>query len=778
MSDTKRLSHLMTIQSGSVSSGRLITSCRTWLEVGDVMSKNVATASPDAAVVSAAKLMSDKKISSLVIMDKGDVAGILTETDVLRRVVRNGKNFYQTKLGQIMSYPVETVPTDLSVLDASEIMGQRRVKRLPVLEKETLAGIVTQTDLVRALTSYGMWRDVSEVMSQDVAVVQKTSSVAEAAEVMTSQEISCIVVLDGDEAAGVLTEKDLLGRVVALHKDPASVTTEQVMSFPITSIPSSYSVFSASKIMEEMNIRRLIVMKDKNLCGIVTQTDIFMAVRSKLQTEEQRHFMLLEGSKDNIYTANPDGLITYVNPAFMELLEVSDPAELVGRPFLPERFWLNPEEKQRFLQELKKGFVESRELSLKTFNGRTIYVVVFGSLTKDIHGGISGSQGIVYDITPKKEVVALRKAEEQLRQSREKIKEAFQTRELILEEMPVGMVVVGRDKKIRKVNKTALTMMGCSSSEQLVGNVCHKKICPMAVNECPVLDLGQSVDNSERTLLHSSGEEIPILKTVLPISLAGEEVLLEAFVDITERRQAEQALERLNENLESAVWELTRANKELQEFAYIAAHDLKTPLRAIGTLADWISKDYADKFDEPGKEQVRLLVAKAKQMTALIDDVLQYSRAGQSLQTREQVDLNEVLTRVIAEVAPPENIEITFEDKLPSMRCKKTHVVQILQNLLGNAIKYMDKPSGQIKVGCLEQEDCWKFSVADNGPGIDKKYSDKIFKIFQTLAPRDGVESTGIGLSIVKKLVELNKGRVWVESEVGKGSTFFFTLPK
>ncbi|UCC99033.1 MAG: CBS domain-containing protein [Phycisphaerales bacterium] len=778
MSDTELLSHLMAIQSGRVPSGRLITSCRTWLEVGDVMSKNVATASPGAAVVSAAKLMSDRKISSLVIMDKGDVAGILTETDVLRRVVRNGKNFYQTKLGQIMSYPVETVPTDLSVLNASEIMGQKRVKRLPALEKETLAGIVTQTDLVRALTSYGMWRDVSEIMSQDVAVVQKTSSVAEAAEVMTSQEISCIVVLDGEEVTGVLTEKDLLGRVVALHKDPASVTTEQVMSSPVTSIPSSHSVFSAGKTMEEMNVRRLIVTKDKRLCGIVTQTDIFMAVRSKLQIEEQKHFMLLEESKDGVYTANLDGLITYVNPAFVELLEVPDPAELIGRPFLPERFWLNPEEKQRFLRELKKGFIESKELSLKTFNGRTIYVVVFCSLTKDIHGGISGSQGIVYDITPRKEVVALRKAEEQLRQSREEIEEAFQTRELLLEEMPVGMIVVGRDKKIRRANKTALRMMGCSLSEQLVGTTCHRRICPAEANECPVLDLGQSVDNSERTLLHSNGEEIPILKTVLPVSLAGEEVLLEAFVDITERRQAEQALERLNEDLESAVWELTRANKELQEFAYIAAHDLKTPLRGIGTLADWISKDYADKFDEPGKEQVRLLVAKAKQMTALIDDILQYSRVGQSLQAREQVDLNEVLTQIIAEVAPPENIEITVEDKLPSMRCKRTHVVQILQNLLGNAVKYMDKPRGQVKVGCVEQEDYWKFSVADNGPGINKNYFDKIFKIFQTLAPRDGVESTGIGLSIVKKLVELNKGRVWVESEVGKGSTFFFTLPK
>jgi signal transduction histidine kinase len=129
-------------------------------------------------------------------------------------------------------------------------------------------------------------------------------------------------------------------------------------------------------------------------------------------------------------------------------------------------------------------------------------------------------------------------------------------------------------------------------------------------------------------------------------------------------------------------------------------------------------------------------------------------------------------------IAPPENIEITVEDKLPVLMCEKTQIVQIFQNLINNAIKYMDKPIGQIKVNCTEEDYFWKFGVTDNGPGIHHRHTEKIFKIFQTLSPRDGIESTGIGLSIVKKLVELNNGRVWVESDVGQGSTFFFTLPK
>ena len=251
-----------------------------------------------------------------------------------------------------------------------------------------------------------------------------------------------------------------------------------------------------------------------------------------------------------------------------------------------------------------------------------------------------------------------------------------------------------------------------------------------------------------------------------------------ACVDITERKETQKNLEKLNRELESSVRELSRANRQLEEFAYIAAHDLKRPLRGIGTLADWLIRDYADKFDDAGKEQVKLLTIRAKQMSVLIDSIQQYSMLGQSNQKKQQVDLNEVLLEVISTVAPPENIEITVESKLPVLTCERTQIVQILQNLLNNAIKYMDKPVGQIKVNCAEEDYFWKFSVTDNGPGIHERHTEKIFKIFQTLSPRNGVESTGIGLSIVKKLVELNNGKVWVESDVGRGSTFFFTLPK
>ena len=277
---------------------------------------------------------------------------------------------------------------------------------------------------------------------------------------------------------------------------------------------------------------------------------------------------------------------------------------------------------------------------------------------------------------------------------------------------------------------------------------------------------------------HSKGHIFPI-ELSLSVGIVDEKRVVIAIArDITERKKAEHTLEELNTALETTNLELIRTNKELEEFAYITAHDLKTPLRAIGTLADWLSVDYADKFDEQGKENVRLLVAKAKQMSSLIDDILRYSGAGHNPQKSRKVDLHQVVSDIIHDIAPPKHIDITTENELPKLVCKKTHIKQIFQNLLSNAVKYMDKSEGHIKIGCVELEDTWRFSVADNGSGIEKKYFDKIFKIFQTLSPREGLDSTGIGLSIVKKLVELNKGSVWVESEVDKGSTFFFTLPK
>ena len=247
--------------------------------------------------------------------------------------------------------------------------------------------------------------------------------------------------------------------------------------------------------------------------------------------------------------------------------------------------------------------------------------------------------------------------------------------------------------------------------------------------------------------------------------------------EVAERKKAEAALEEANKNLEATVRELSRSNRELQDFAHITAHDLKAPLRAIGTLAEWIAESYVEKFDAEGKEQISLLIGRAQRMSKLIDGILRYSEVTRTHQKAEKVNLNSLVTDIIRGIDLPDNIEIIIENQLPTLKYEQTRMIQIFQNLMTNAVKYMDKPEGHIEINCTEQNGFWKFSVADNGPGIDEKYYKKIFKIFQTLSPRDEVESTGIGLPLVKKIIENYGGEIWVESKVGIGSIFFFTLP-
>jgi signal transduction histidine kinase len=241
----------------------------------------------------------------------------------------------------------------------------------------------------------------------------------------------------------------------------------------------------------------------------------------------------------------------------------------------------------------------------------------------------------------------------------------------------------------------------------------------------------------------------------------GNEILSK---EIIERKRVEQKLENINQ--------------ELKNFAYVVSHDLKAPLRGIKNLADWISTDYADKLGDEGKEQINLLMNRVDRMHDLIDGILQYSRVGRIEEEKVIVDLNDLVSEIIDLLTPPENITITVENDLPAIKCSRTRIMQVFQNLMSNSIKYMDKPQGWIKIGSIEENGFWKFSVADNGRGIEEKYFEKIFQLFQTVAPIDKSESTGIGLTITNKIVQMYGGKIWVQSKIGEGSTFFFTLPK
>jgi len=759
--------------------------------------------------------------------------------------------------------------------------------------------------------------------------------------IMASRNISCLVALENRTLVGIFTERDLLNRVIAEERDPAQTSLTDVMSSPVVSVPPDYSVLSARRLLERIGIRRLVVMDDETLCGIVTQTDILKSIRAKLQEEEENYYRLLSKSSNCIYTADLNLNTTYVNPALMKLLGVADPDELIGQPFLPERFWDDIRERDGLRERLRKPGVEVGDLTLRTAAGERLFVTLFSTCVKNAKGQIGGSQGVLYDVTAKKELVALRQAQQQLCDSENLLRatlestadgilvvdergrvshmnqrfagiwnipqELFETREtekliehigsrldepakflaklkapylpndgdidilrlkegaaleiyskpLIRDAAVTGRVwsfrdvtdreqaqealqisqgklnamlhsiadhvsLIDKDANIIWANELARKTFG----EDIVGEKCYEAYRgvdkPCEPYPCPILkafhDGRMHRHDTELTgkdgqtrhfqctanvaTRDEAGEPTAVIEVARDVTerKRAEEALRKAHdelevrveqrtaelsqanevlgLEISERKRAEQTLEGLNISLEESVRELDRSNKELQELAYIAAHDLKTPLRGIGTLADWLVTDYADKFDDEGKEQVRLLTTRVQRMSNLIDSILRYSSLGRKGIAEQRVDLNEVLSEVINGIERPESVEIIVEHELPIIMCEKTHIAQAFQNLLSNAVKYMDKANGKIKVDCVQNDDSWRFSVTDNGLGIDERYFEKIFRIFQTLTPRDRINGTGVGLSIVKKIAELNGGKAWVESEVGKGSTFFFTLPK
>jgi light-regulated signal transduction histidine kinase (bacteriophytochrome) len=317
-------------------------------------------------------------------------------------------------------------------------------------------------------------------------------------------------------------------------------------------------------------------------------------------------------------------------------------------------------------------------------------------------------------------------------------------------------------------------MLGYSEEELTqmgVADIHPKESLEQVSAEFEALASGAKITANDLLCVRKDGQVRSVSINAGKVMIDQTEYLMAIFRDITERKQAEQRQAQLLEQLE-------KTNQELKDFAYVVSHDLKAPLRGIKTLAEWISTDYADKLDDNGKEQMNLLASRVDRMHNLIDGILQYSRVGRVEEEKVVVNLNELAAEAIDMVAPPENITITIENELPTVECEQTRIMQVFQNLLSNAVKYMDKPKGQIKVDCVEEDGFWKFSVADNGRGIEEKHYEKIFQLFQTLSPRDKFESTGIGLTVTKKIVELYNGKIWVESEPGQGSTFFFTLPK
>lgn len=295
------------------------------------------------------------------------------------------------------------------------------------------------------------------------------------------------------------------------------------------------------------------------------------------------------------------------------------------------------------------------------------------------------------------------------------------------------------------------------------------------------------------TIRHKDGRLIDVLynASIYKDTRGNRLGVFAAARDVTELNRAVEELKRHRDQLEaivkertaevnSANRELLRSNEGLEQFAYVASHDLQEPLRTMASYSQLLEQRYKGKLDKDADEFIGFIVDAAKRMQKLITDLLAYSRVGRTDTELRETDCNSVLGRVVFSMGPviEENKAVITHDNLPVMACNESSFIQLFQNLIGNAIKFRGEETPRVHINAKRQGDEWLFSVRDNGIGIDEKYKDRIFLIFQRLHGRDKYPGTGIGLSICKKIVESRGGRIWVESKLGEGTTFYFTVPE
>ncbi|MEZ4869207.1 MAG: ATP-binding protein [Caldilineaceae bacterium] len=251
--------------------------------------------------------------------------------------------------------------------------------------------------------------------------------------------------------------------------------------------------------------------------------------------------------------------------------------------------------------------------------------------------------------------------------------------------------------------------------------------------------------------------------------------------DITERKAATEALHTLNESLEERVRartaELERSNRDLDQFAYVASHDLKAPLRGINHLAKWIMEDAGDLLPAASQRHLHTLQGRVHRMEQLLEDLLIYSRAGRQQGQLETVVSGELVTNLLELIDPPATFTVTVAASMPTFRTWRVPLEVVLRNLISNAVKHHHRTDGHITVAAEAQGNWVEFTVQDDGPGIDAAFHERIFQVFQTLQPRDEVEGSGMGLAVVKKVVESVGGAIHVESAEGEGATFRFSWP-
>lgn len=498
--------------------------------------------------------------------------------------------------------------------------------------------------------------------------------------------------------------------------------------------------------------------------GIVRDITKDKEAEEQLIQSENRLSILIKNLESGVLLEDENRKIVLTNKKFCDLFKIPlQPDQLIGSDCS------NSAEQSKGLFDDPEAFVnrineivEKKELvladELHMINGNILerdYIPVFSD---------SKYKGHLWSY---KDVTLKRKYRHSIEAERQKYSN-------IIANMNLGLIEVDNEDRILMVNQSFADLSGYTK-EELIG----KKGAKLFAVENEIKEVKQEIkkrlngesNSYEVDVKIKNGETRHWLISGAPNYDINGNVIgsIGIHLDITD-------LKKLELQKESLLKKLEKSNNELKEYAHIVSHDLKSPLRSIDALVQWIKEDNKDKLDNASLKNLGLIEVTLEKMEQLISDVLEYSSIDSNSAQTKPVNTDKLVKEILKILYIPSHIEVKIHDNLPVVNADAIKLQQLFQNLISNAIKFIDKPKGKIDINVKELPDYYQFSISDNGIGIEEKFHEKIFKIFYSL--NKSKDSTGIGLSIVKKIVNLHNGKVWLESQLGKGTTFYFTLKK
>jgi PAS domain S-box-containing protein len=453
-------------------------------------------------------------------------------------------------------------------------------------------------------------------------------------------------------------------------------------------------------------------------------------------------------------------------------------AEVIGSTAIIEKLYPDPEYRRKMFEEWQKRGDRYRDWTWKTTcKDGTVKAIAWSNISADYPIAGWKAWGIGVDVTEKEKSATI------LQESEEKYR-------LLAEASEQFVWTCDGDGVLDYCNQYFCTYTGLTLEDCLAGRAneaIHAEDRPRVTGEWDRMrERGEAYSLEYRCFRVSDGEYCWFFGRVNPIRDENGRIIrwLGRSFDVDDRKRDEirlqeqtLELERVNLLLQQIAQELTRRNQELDRFAYVVSHDLKAPLRAIANLSEWIEEDSDGQLTEESLYQMTLLRRRVYRLDAMIDGLLSYSRVGRGVVWREMVDISHLVGDIIDSLPIPPSFILDIRIEVPPILARRLLLFQVLSNLIDNAIKHHDRPDGRIEIRAIEEGEKYRFTVRDDGPGISPRFHEKIFEMFQILKPRDQNENTGIGLTIVQKIIETEGGRIEVESEEGEGTTFTFTWP-